>query len=43
MKDIAAVLSIRPGLAATIEFKDGKIEMESYGSEPFRLTNISSK
>jgi hypothetical protein len=30
-------------VAAKIEFKDGKIEMESYGREPFRLTNMSSK
>jgi len=29
--------------AAKIEIKDGKLEMESYGREPFRLTNITKK
>ena len=30
-------------VAAKIEMKDGKLEMESYGREPFRLTNITKK
>lgn len=30
-------------VGAKLEFKDGKLEMESYGREPFRLTNITSK
>jgi len=29
--------------AAKIEIKEGKLEMESYGREPFRLTNITKK
>jgi hypothetical protein len=29
--------------AAKIEIKDRKLEMESYGREPFRLTNIKKK
>jgi hypothetical protein len=29
--------------AAKIEIKDGNLEMESYGREPFRLTNITTK
>jgi hypothetical protein len=29
--------------AAKIEIKDGKLEMESYGREPFRITNITKK
>jgi len=29
--------------AAKIQIKDGKLEMENYGREPFRLTNITKK
>jgi hypothetical protein len=29
--------------AAKIEIKDGKLEMESYGREPFRLTSMTRK
>jgi hypothetical protein len=30
-------------VATKLEFKEGKLEMESYGHEPFRLMNITTK